>query len=85
MRNSGNKCRDNKRVKVEKIRTVLSECDIEKVWFGQRIVGEYVAAKLEHRGRIEQRSASDLSTQTTALLLSTSPQTDKELCTYIAV
>lgn len=45
--------------------------------------GDCEAAKPEHGGRTEQRSASDLSTQTTALLLSTRPQTDKELCSYI--
>lgn len=44
--------------------------------------GDCEVAKPEHTGRTEQRSASDLSTQTTALLLSPSPQTDKELCTY---
>lgn len=41
--------------------------------------GDCEAAKPEHRGRTEQRSASDLSTQTTALLLSSAPQTDKDL------
>lgn len=45
--------------------------------------GDCEAAKPEHGGRTEQRSFSDLSTQTRALLLSTKPQTDKELCTYI--
>lgn len=45
--------------------------------------GDCEAAKPEARGRTEQRSASDLSTQTTALLLSAELQTDKELCKYI--
>lgn len=42
--------------------------------------GDYESAKPEHRGRTEQRSATDLSTQCTALLLSTGPQTDNERC-----
>ena len=53
-----------------------------KAWFRLRLFGNYKAAKPEGRGRAEQRSASDLSTQATALLLSTSPKTDKELSMY---
>lgn len=45
--------------------------------------GDCEAAKPEHGGRTEQRSASDLSTQTTALLLSSKPETDNQLYTYI--
>lgn len=49
---------------------------IKDVW------GGFKAAKPEYGGRTEQRSASDLSTQVTALLLSTSPKTDKKLSMY---
>lgn len=45
--------------------------------------GDCEAAKPEHGGRTEQRSASDLSTQTTARLLSIKLQTDKDLCSYM--
>lgn len=44
--------------------------------------GDSTAAKAEQKGGTKQRSASDLSTHTTALLLSTSPKTDKELIMY---
>lgn len=69
-------------MKAAKILTLSSEWVIEKVWFGQRMLGDREAAKPERRGRTEQRSASDLSTQATALLLSTRAQTDKELCIH---
>lgn len=62
---------------------LLCDWGIEKVWFRWRMFGDCEAAKPEHGGRTEQKSASDLSTQTTALLLSTRPQTDNELCSYI--
>lgn len=45
-------------------------------------LGGLKAAKPEYGGRTEQRSASDLSTQATQLLLSSSPKTDKELSLY---
>lgn len=65
-----------------KVGSVLSVCDTGEVWFGQRMFGDCEVAKTECTGRTEQRSAGDLSTQTAALLLSASTQTDKELCTY---
>lgn len=65
-----------------KVGSVLSECDMSEVRFGQRMFGDCEVAKWEGTGRTERRSAADLSTQTAALPLSARPQADKELCAY---
>lgn len=65
-----------------KVGSVLSECDMGEVQFGQRMFGDSEVAKWEGTGRTERRSAADLSTQTAALLLSARPQADKESSAY---
>lgn len=47
-----------------KVGSVLSECDMSEVRFGQRMFGDCEVAKWEGTGRTERRSAADLSTQT---------------------
>lgn len=68
--------------KAVKVGSVLSECDMGEMAFGQRMFGDSEVAKWEGTGRTERRSAADLSTQTAALLLSARPQADKEWSAY---